>query len=236
MMKINSIKFKFTLAVFAAVAAVTLVIGVVGYEYEKLAIQNRVYEQLNSIADLRKELVVNYLDERIKDLKSLSESGYQQRNISALLGKSSGAPAKKEALDQLQQRLNSFKNIYIEYWGLEIVDLNGAVIASSEASPESREIRARPGYNPPLPLHAEALRRNASLIVQDGLDAGHLDFVASMPDARGSMRVAIISHIGLADSIFPLFSDYTGLGHTGETLLLKPDHVYLPHEIPSVRL
>jgi signal transduction histidine kinase/CheY-like chemotaxis protein len=217
----NSITFKFSVGVFIVVAAFAIVFGVVGYEYEKRAIQNRVYAQLNAVADLKKDLVVKYLGEKINDLKTLSVSGYQRKNVALLLDRPGDARLQKTALRELQNRLNTFKDIYGEYEGLEIYDLNGDLIASSDFEPAFRKARDQHGHRSSALASAEALRWGASLILQDDLERGYLVLAEGMRDGGGNIHAALVSHINLADSLFQLFDDYTGLGQTGETLLVR---------------
>ena len=220
----NSIKFRFAAGVFLIVTVVTVVLGIVSFVYEKRAIENRLYAQLNAVADLKKEMVVKFLAERANDLKTMSGSFYQRENVSVLLNPTSAALSKKKASQQLRRRLNSFKNMYVGYLGLEILDLNGSVIVSSEDGPGEPGERHPHDHRAALSLHAEALKQDASVILQDHIGTGgtgHLEIAAGMRDEQERLMAVLISKISLADTISPLFTDYTGLGLTGETTLMR---------------
>jgi signal transduction histidine kinase/ActR/RegA family two-component response regulator len=220
----SSIKFKFVAGLFLIVTVVTVILAVVSFAYEKRAIENRLYAQLNAIADLKKEMVVEFLNERANDLKTLSASFYQRRNVSILLDPASGALSKKEAARQLLRRLNSFKDIYVGYLTLEILDLNGRVIISSAGGHAGLMGLPHVEHKAALPLHAEAFKQDATVILQDNIGTGgtgHLEVATGMRDEQGRLMAVLISEINLADTISPLFTDYTGLGRTGETTLMR---------------
>lgn len=67
--------------------------------------------------------------------------------------------------------------------------------------------------------------------MQDYLNSeeGHLDFAVRIRDTYGNTRAIIISSITLKKILLPAFSDYTGLGHTGETLLVRLSNGSLMH-------
>jgi len=224
MKMVNSIKFRFAAGVFLIVTVVTVVLGIVSFKYEKRAIENRLYAQLNAVADLKKEMVVSFLAERANDLKTMSGSFYQRENVSMLLDPSSDALSKRKASEQLRRQLNSFKNIYVGYLGLDVVDPDGNVIVSSADGPWDARKRPSHHHKADLPLYAEAFKQDASVILQDHIGtggAGHLEVVVGMRDEHGRLMAVLISKINLADTISPLFSDYTGLGRTGETALIR---------------
>lgn len=50
----SSIKFKLTSGISLLIIALTVLLSVLSYEYEKRAIENRIYAQLNATADLKK--------------------------------------------------------------------------------------------------------------------------------------------------------------------------------------
>lgn len=83
----NSIKFRLTSGISFLIIAITVLLSVLSYEHERKAIQNRIYAQLNATADLKKELVVNYVDERMNNLRILATAEYLRNSIFSLLDK-----------------------------------------------------------------------------------------------------------------------------------------------------
>jgi|GEM_PF-1805561 len=221
MRTVSSIKFRLTVGVFVLAITMTVLFSGFSYMYEKKAIQNRVYEQLNSVADLKKGFIVNYLGERINDLKTMASSVYQRENITILLNRSSDNLSKKAAYQYVRQKLNSFKNIYMEYDGLEIVDLNGDTVVSSDYDLESVRRLSNQEHRAALSKYAEALKWGASLLLQNRIREGRLDILVGIRDEQEKIIAVVIGNVGLTNTLFLTFSDYTGLGHAGETLLVR---------------
>ncbi len=217
---VHGLKFKFAGGVLIVVTAVTIVLGLVSYEYEKRAIEDRLYSQLNAIADLKKEMVVGYLNERKDDLKILS-AGFVKKYIAVLLDPSSSALARKTAYQYISARLSSFRRIYVGYRRLEIVSLNGTVLVSSEDRHTGPGVPSSSGAPASVPRNAKAFLWGSSLVLQNDIGSGYIDVATGLRDEKGIVRVVVVGCISLADTLFPSFTDYTGLGRTGETLLVK---------------
>ncbi len=217
---VNSLKFKFAAGVFIVVTAVTIVLGLVSYEYEKQAIEDRLYSQLNAIADLKKELVVSYLNECKDGLKILASEAYIKKYVAMLFDPSSAPRARKTAYRYISTRLNSFKRFSPGYRKLEIVSLQGAVLVSSQNNYNGAGTASSSGFVAAVPHHAKAFAWGSSLVLQNDIGSGDIEIATGIKDKKGVVRTVIVSTISLADTLFPSFTDYTGLGRTGETLLM----------------
>ncbi|WP_333654871.1 cache domain-containing protein [Dissulfurispira sp.] len=81
----------------------------------------------------------------------------------------------------------------------------------------------------------ESIKRGGAVVMQDYLnaEARHLDFAIGIRSEDGNVRAVIVSSVVSNNTIFPIFSDYTGLGHTGETLLVKLSDHGLMHINPT---
>lgn len=218
---INSIKFKFTLGVFVLVTAITVLLSVVSYTYEKQAIQNRIFAQLSAIADLKKKLIVTYLNERMADLNALTALGYFKKQVLVLLDAQTDPLSNKTALQDIYQLLTSLNNITQASLSLEIIDMNGAMIISSEHGLKGADHRSDHEYRTTLSKYAEALKGDDSLFLQDHVRDNYITLAKSIHDEQGRIQAVLIYKVDLADTILPLFRDYTGLGLTGETLLVR---------------
>ncbi|MBI3592703.1 MAG: response regulator [Nitrospirae bacterium] len=217
----NSIKFRFTSGVFLLITIITVFLSMLSYDYEKKAIQERIYAQLNATADLKKELVVSYINERINDLKALAVAEDLRESVFAVLNKKASDMPETEQYKYIHQRLEPFKNIYQDYLSIEVTDLKGNIIVSTESSPAVSEHKhERKKW---INKYIDIIKRGGTVIMQDYLNAGgrHLDFAVGVKDRDGNVRAIIISRISLKNTLFSVFSDYTGLGLTGENLLVK---------------
>jgi signal transduction histidine kinase len=230
----NSIKFRLTSGISFLIIAITVLLSVLSYEHERKAIQNRIYAQLNATADLKKELVVNYVDERINDLRTIATAEHLRNSIFSLLDKKTDIQ-KTEEYRYISQRLRSLKNINRDYLSIEVVDLKGNIIVSSNDSHSDSNHRHKHEHKGGIGKYLESIKRGSAVIMQDYLDSEtrHLDFAIGIKDRDGSVRAVTVSSIVLKDTIFAIFSDYTGLGHTGETLLVRLSNGSLMHINPT---
>ncbi len=217
----DSIKTRFTFGIVLLIFAVAIVFSAISYRYEKKAVETRTYAQLSATADLKKQLIVYYLNERTNDLKTLASSEDLIQSILVLLGRNKDR-LKNEHFLRVHRHLKPFIKMFPDYLGLEVLDLQGNLVVSAEAGhpshiPVWNHRTAATEYK-----YISALKNGSVLILQDFLDQQekHLDFIVGVMD-KGEVRGIIISSIGLQNTLFPLFNDYAGLGHTGETLLVR---------------
>ncbi|MCL4536467.1 MAG: ATP-binding protein [Nitrospirae bacterium] len=229
----NSIKFKFTLGVFLLIVVITAIFGVLSYEYGKRAIQERVYAQLNATADLKKEIAVNYINERINNLKTMATSEYMRQSIFSLSGKRTSVIPEAAQYKFIRQRLEAFKNLYHDYLSIEVTDIKGNIIVSTDDDHHSSGSRHE--HKKSIDRYIEVIKTGCAVIMQDYLNSeeGHLDFALGIRNANGSINAVLISSIALKNILFPTFSDYTGLGLAGETLLVKTSDEGLMHINPT---
>lgn len=229
----NSIKSKFTSGIFLLIVVITAVFSVLSYEYEKKAIQERVYAQLNATADLKKEIAVNYINERINNLKALATSEYMRRDIFSLSGKGTSGIPETAQYKFIRQRLEAFKNLYHDYLSIEVTDIKGNIMVSTEDDHHSSG--GWHEHKKSIDRYIEIIKTGGAVIMQDYLNSeeGHLDFAVGIRDTDGNAGAIIISSIALKNILFPTFSDYTGLGLTGETLLIKISEGSLMHINPT---
>ncbi len=230
----NSIKFRLTSGISFLIIAITVLLSLLSYEHERKAIQNRIYAQLNATADLKKELVVTYVDERINDLRTIATAEYLRSSSFSLLDKKTDIQ-KTEEYRYISQRLRSLKNIYRDYLSIEVADLKGNIIVSTNDSHSDSNHRHKHEHKGGIGKYLESIKRGSTVIMQDYLDSEtrHLDLATGIKDRDGNVRAVIVSSIVLNDPIFAIFSDYTGLGHTGETLLVRLSNGSLMHINPT---
>ncbi len=233
----NSIKFRLTLGVSILIIVITALLGILSYEYERRAIENRIYAQLNATADLKKELVVNYMNERINNLRALATAEDLRESVLFLLNKITGVP-KAEHYIHIHQHLDAFKGIYHDYLSIEITDLKGNIIVSTNDSHSNSNHSHKHEHREGISKYMESIKRGEAVVMQDYLNSKerHLDFAIGIKDRDGNVRAVIVSSILLNNTLFPIFNDYTGLGLTGETLLVKLSNGSLMHINPTRHL
>ncbi len=219
----NTIKFRFTAGVFFLIIVITAFLVALSYEHEKKAIEQRMYAQLNATADLKKELVVSYINERISGLKALSSARDMIESLSFMLNDKTSA-FRAGHLMHIYQHLEAFQNTYPDYLSIEIADFNGNAIVSTVHHPHgSGKHTHKHEHKKGINRYIDIIKQGEAVVMQEYLDSKerHLDIALGIKDRSGNIKAVIVSSILLNNTLFPIFNDYTGLGVTGETLLIR---------------
>lgn len=170
----------------------------------------------------------------MNNLRILATAEYLRNIIFSLLDKKADMQ-KTGQYRYINQRLKSFKDIHRDYLSIEVADLKGNIIVSTNDSHSNSDHSHKHEHREGISRYMESIKRGGVVVMQDYLnaEAGHLDFAIGIRGEDGIVRAVIVSSVALNNTIFPIFSDYTGLGHTGETLLVKLSDHGLMHINPT---
>ena len=226
-------------ALFVAVLAAMSLAHVYGlpftpFEGEYRQHQSEAFENLNLVADLKKERLLRWIEERKDDARVISESSIVAACVSALRsahgGKDLWTGMQKEEVHQgLVQHLGLVKTAYGVYEAIEIADpATGAVIASAgSAHPGVRVSREE------LSAHSSDAGEEENLgVKRDPAGAGFSLFIcrpvrtSGVSDA-GRTPAILIMYVNPDDFIRPMLHTGEGLGQTGEALLVDRDATIL---------
>ncbi len=198
--------------------------------------QSEALQNLNLVADLKKERLLRWTEERKDDTKVLSESKILRSFVARLIPvikeniandmKEEGLWAKvkgEESHQALTQHLNLVKTAYGVYDRIQIADtLTGRVIASTINGDLGTDISLqdsfskvlRPGYSEFMDIDKDPVRSILRLFISRIIDLGEYETERS---------AVLIMHINPDDFIKPMLHMGGGLGKTGEALLVDQD-------------
>ncbi len=198
----------------------------VTYNQRVGVIQTSTFDKLTAIRNLKASSLNNWLEERIGDVNSMS-GDYEIRaleNIFNTVSKSASDLGKINVAEELYIRnLRNYK-VYTEIF---YVDAKTGII---EISTNSKLIGSNISLNSSFrtPLETE------DIFIQDiyySQKNNKNEMSISTPVfcmAHGDHVIGIlVAHIDLDNSLYPLLLDRTGLGETGETLIVNKDGVAL---------
>lgn len=204
-----------------------LLIGGFAYVNAYEAAQIHEFARLASIADLKQMQINIWLDDRDGDDRLLAENFANQELFTELLSPSTDANRRAVLAGYLTESLKTIQMARKGGAELLIVDASGRVAVSTDS--------ARVGVNmatdsavvntlkSPTPEHNEDIHRQAdgSLV----MDFGHVLHRVDLHTKTVLLQVngALILRVHLADTLYPLLRAATGMGDTGETLLVRRD-------------
>ncbi len=202
-------------------------------EYEQHQIE--VFQNLNLVADLKKDRIERWMDERRGDARVLSESSILTSYVVSLLpiidksiaenisGKELSAKLKGKKVHQaLTQHLNLVKESYAVYDKIQIAyAATGTIVASTEDEDLDTDIH-------PHNSIAKIIHQGYREIIDIGKDPSSDDlklFVFRSIDLYGEDQASavLIMQISSRDFIKPMLHTGGGMGMTGEALLISQD-------------
>lgn len=222
-----TLRERFLIVLLTLTALLALLIGGFAYVNAYEAAQSHVFAQLASIADLKQMQINTWLDDRDDDDRLLAENFANQELFTELLSPSTDANRRAVLAGYLTESLKTIQMVRKGGTELLIVDASGRVAVSTDS--------ARVGVNmatdsavvntlkSPTPEHNEDIHRQAdgSLV----MDFGHVLHRVDLHTKTVLLQVngALILRVHLADTLYPLLRAATGMGDTGETLLVRRD-------------
>lgn len=214
-----------------------LVVCTMEYYSGKSAIEQRVIEQLTSIADLKKNELTSWLEERLIDTSVISRnkvlaaaatSLLQQRrkfeNVEQLISSETGRINYIRILDNL----HVLKQIYKHYNIISIIDgANGEVVISTYPNIIGKTVKSFSNYIDILQEKDIAVKdiHSSELTGQNYMTYFCPVFMTDTMTLESSDIIVgvILLDINVKNSIEPLIRNWPGMGNTGETLLVRRD-------------
>ena len=226
-MRFKSIQTRLT-AWFLLFALLPLLIaGVVIYNQRVKIIKSAVFDKLTLIRDMKVGEVNAWLDERTGDMQTFSRIAEIEKVDSVFRGKQ-GTRNEPEALKSLSATLHGILESYQDYEGLFIINArSGKIAVSTDPSLMGKDVSGSRYLTEPL--------RTGEIYISDIYESRTLNrptMEFSIPVKDSSHRDpfpsgVIVARINLENSIYKLLLNRTGLGNTGETLIVSRDAVAL---------
>ncbi|HHT9106276.1 MAG TPA: sensor histidine kinase [Candidatus Wujingus californicus] len=240
----NSIKVQIIFYICLLTTIPLLFVCIVEYYSSKNAIEQRVIEQLTSIADLKKRELNNWLEERLTDtsviarnkvLAAASTSLLQQRrrfdSVSQLIKSETAGINYKRVLENL----HALKQFYKHYNVISIIDgANGEIVLSTYPDIVGKTVKYFNKYIDTLEQKEVDVR---DVYTSELTDQNCMTYFCPVcltdPFTLESSDViigVILLDVDVKNSIEPLIRNWPGMGNTGETLLVRKEEnniVYL---------
>ncbi len=222
----NSVRSRLVF-LFAVTAVIPLiVVSAFIYQQRARAIRDSEFDKLTAIRDLKVEQVNAWLDERTGDIRTIA-ADEEIRTAGDLSNKAASGENHKTRFDIARRLLVRYVENYKSFCEVFIVDaLSGKVAFSSRPAAEGADRRTDDYFTGPM--------RSGQVHIKDIYHSGIEDkpsMAFSFPifSMSGEDRVTgiVVARINLERSLYRLLLQRTGLGKTGETLIVNKDVIAL---------
>ena len=219
-LKFNSIRNKLTYW-FLLLAFIPLIATLVITYFQRVqVIEQRTFDKLTAIRDLKVERLNEWLNEREGDILAIS-TDMELTEIEGILNNSLRKPEQKRVLDNCRRILNRYLNNYNSYHEFHILNpANGKIMISTKEYLEGEDRSNEDYFKVPL--------KTKSLSIIDIHHSNLLnDFIMSyttpIKSTSGKIIGILIANIDLKKTLYEQLLERVGLGETGETLIVNSD-------------
>ena len=240
----NSIKVQIIFYICLLTTIPLLFVCIVEYYSSKNAIEQRVIEQLTSIADLKKRELNNWLEERFIDtsviarnkvLAAATTSLLQQRRRFENVHQLMNSETARINYNRVLENLHALKQLYKHYNIISIIDgANGEIVVSTYPDIVGKTVKYFNKYIDTLEQKEVDVRDvYASELTDQNCMTYFCPVCLTDPFTLESSDViigVILLDVDVKNSIEPLMRNWPGMGNTGETLLVRKEEnniVYL---------
>ena len=200
-----------------------IIVSGVQYRLRVQAIEKRAFNKLEAIRELKVNELNDWIDEKLSDLETISQDP-EIRLLEDLFYKETLSPAECTILDSVRESLCRFVENYPDYLEISVLDpLTGDIQLSTNPVMEGQNRAGNPYLTEPLKtsgiyikgiFYSKNLRRMSMTFSKPILCRKH----------HGAHVVGVVMlRVDLQHSVYQLIEDYSGLGKTGETLLVNRD-------------
>lgn len=225
--RFRSIRSRVSFWFFTLVVITLLATIFVAYSQRAEGIKMRAVEKLTVIRNLKVEQLENWIKEREGDLKAVSED-MEIKLLEVAFKKEKRTEQEISAIDNAERILNRHLNNFLDYSELFIINsVTGIVEISTDKSREGDNKLEDDFFNKPL--------ESREFFISDI----YYSPVLNQPALTLSIPIFCITHkekdvtgilvarVDLQNSFYPYLQDVTGMGDTGETLIVNKDVIAL---------
>ncbi|GAN32287.1 MAG: HAMP domain-containing protein [Candidatus Brocadia sp. AMX2] len=212
-----------------------LFVCVVEYYSSKSAIEQRMIEQLTSIADLKKSELNNWLEERLTDtsviarnkvLAAAATSLLQQRRRFESIDELRKSEAGRINYERILDNLHVLKQFYKHYNVISIIDgANGEVVISTYPGIVGKTLSSFGSYIDTLGKKEVAVK---DIYTSELTDQNCMTYFCPVCmtdtitlESSDIIIGAILLDVNVKNSVEPVIRNWPGMGTTGETLLVR---------------
>lgn len=231
----KSIKIQLICYICLLTTAPLLFVCIVEYYSSKSAIEQRMIEQLTSIADLKKSELNNWLEERLTDTSVIARNKVLAAAATSLLKQR----RRFESIDQLRKseagrinyerilnNLHVLKQFYKHYNVISIIDgANGEVVISTYPDIVGKTLSSFSSYIGTLEKKDVAVK---DIHTSELTDQNCMTYFCPVCmtdtitlESSDIIIGVILLDVNVKNSIEPVIRNWPGMGITGETLLVR---------------
>jgi len=215
-----SIRAKLTLVFLIFISIATVAVGVLTYANARSSLKALRISQLENIADLKKDKIEAYFNERIDDLKTFQDYSFLKKDLSVITGRASDpkSPAYQAAMKELDIRLRYVAKVY-GYADIMLTDTTGKVVYASNEVHRAEHLGNR--LPDPSGKTFEYGKRDIYLGNIYKSKADGFSLMEAAPLVDGGRFLGVIAIALDMGPMYKFIQDATGLGNTGEALLVR---------------
>ncbi|MBN2012244.1 response regulator [candidate division KSB1 bacterium] len=218
--KFKSVRTRLTFW-FLLVAIIPLITSVViTYEQRVQVIKSRSIQKLIAIRDLKVLRVNDWLDEKIGDIKTISQD-YEMRSLEISTDGNRIIDTNQKNTILTRHHLNNYINNYKDYDEIFIIDpTTGDIILSSRKTSEGTNKSTESYFLKPLQTKDIYIR---DIYYSKAINKNSMALSIPVFGIKDESKIIgiLVARIDLQHSLYRLLLDRTGMGETGETLIVN---------------
>lgn len=224
-MKIQLKSIKTRLMIWFLIVALLplMIVCTVIYLQRVDAIKTEAFNKLKVIRDLKVHEINYWIDERAGDVQAFSAI-VESKDMDDILTGNTEITSESKTLQNLSSQLKRIRNSYADYAEIFVVSAQSGVIkVSTDPSQEGENISGNKYFTEPLRTEKAYI---SSIYNSRSLNRYTMEFsfpIHMVRNQNHSPCGVLVARIDLEKSVYPLLFDRTGLGKTGETLIVNED-------------
>lgn len=199
------------------------------YEHQTHELKRETYSKLKAIRELKSDRISHWISERMGDLKTAA-SDFDLTDLEQITRSEQEIPdqEKEKIASQIRQVLLNYLNNFYQYEDISVLHpVTGKVLISTDIKLEDSRRQDNPYFTEVI--------KTRDFFIKDiyySAELGKPTMSFSGPifcktHAHKHLVGVLVARIRLENSLYTLLNNITGLGNTGETLLVNKDRLSL---------
>ncbi len=207
-----------------AIALVPLVIvGMIIYMQRASSIKHEAFDKLTAIRDLKVEQLNAWLDEKVGNVKTISQD-FEIRGLEQRIHEKQKIQDGTEAISIARKLLDRYLENYGDYHELFVINpISGIVEISTDQSHEGKDESKDLFFTQPLQTREVFVK---DIYFSKTLNAPSMSFsipIFCLSHSGEHIAGILVARVDLKHSLYALLLNRSGMGQTGETLIVNKD-------------
>ncbi len=214
-----------------------IILGYTIYKEGESILREKIFDQLSNIADGKEKKIRNWFIERFNDTEMIAHNRFMEINLSRLLEikkdyEQRGFPPAKYTGSEEYSTITSFLNMTISQFGvfseIFILDTTGHVVLSTNANRLDIDESNNDYFKIPISQGEVYIK---DVYYSDRFKQPIITFSDVIYDYRGVehgvIACVVVAKIKVNEILEPLLEEASGMGKTGEEILVNKDNITL---------